>query len=38
MEEGRGVYRVLVGRSERKRPLENLVVVGRITLRLASGK
>jgi hypothetical protein len=31
--EGRGVYRVLVGRPEGKRPLENVGVDGRITLR-----
>jgi hypothetical protein len=33
MEEGRGVYRVLVGRPEGKRPLEDVGVGGRITLR-----
>jgi hypothetical protein len=33
MGEARGVYRVLVGRSEEKRPLEDLGVGGRITLR-----
>jgi hypothetical protein len=33
MGEGRGVYMVLVGRLEGKRPLEDLGVGGRITLR-----
>jgi hypothetical protein len=32
MEEGRGVYRVLGGSPEGKRPLEDLGVGGRITL------
>jgi hypothetical protein len=32
MGEGRGVYRVLVGRPEGKRPGEDLGVGGRITL------
>jgi hypothetical protein len=38
MGEGRGVYRVLVGRPERKRPLEDLGVVGWITLRWTLGR
>jgi hypothetical protein len=38
MGEGRGVYRVLVGRPEDKRPLEDLGVDGRITLRWTLGK
>jgi hypothetical protein len=33
MEEGRGVYKVLVGRPEKNRPLGDLGVGGRITLR-----
>jgi hypothetical protein len=33
MGEGRGVYRVLVGRPRGKRPWEDLGVGGRITLR-----
>jgi hypothetical protein len=33
MGEGRGVYRVLVGRTEGKRPLKDLGVSGRITLK-----
>jgi len=33
MWEGRGVYRVLVGRPEGKRPLGRLGIGGRITLR-----
>jgi hypothetical protein len=33
MEEGRGVYRVLIGKPESKRPLGRLGVGGRITLR-----
>jgi hypothetical protein len=32
MGEGRGVYRVLVGRSEGRRPLGDLGIGGRITL------
>jgi hypothetical protein len=32
MEEGRGVYRVLIGRPKGKRPLEDLGIGGRITL------
>jgi predicted ABC-type exoprotein transport system permease subunit len=36
--EGRGVYRVLVGRSKGKRPLRRLGVGGRITLRWILGK
>jgi hypothetical protein len=35
--EERGVYRVLVGRPERKRPLGRLGVGGRITLRWTLG-
>jgi hypothetical protein len=38
MGEGGGVYRVLVGRSEGKRPLGNLGVGGRITLRWTLGR
>jgi hypothetical protein len=38
MGEGRGVYRVLVGRSKGKRPLEDLGIGGRITLRRTSGR
>jgi hypothetical protein len=38
MREGRGVYRILVGRPEVKRPLEDLVVCVRITLRLTLGR
>jgi hypothetical protein len=38
MGEGRGVYRVLVGRPEGKGPLGNLGVSGRITLRWTLGK
>jgi hypothetical protein len=37
MEEGRSVYRVLVGRLEGKRPLEDLGVGGRITLKWTIG-
>jgi hypothetical protein len=36
--DGRGVYRVLVGRPEGKRPLEDLGIGGRITLRWTLGK
>jgi hypothetical protein len=36
--EGRGVYRVLVGRPEGKRPQEDLGVGGRITLRRTLGR
>jgi hypothetical protein len=35
MGEGRGVYRILVGRPKGKRPLEDLGIGGRITLRWA---
>jgi hypothetical protein len=38
MGEGRGVYRVSVGRAEGKRPLEDLDVGGRITLRWTLGR
>jgi hypothetical protein len=38
MMEGRGVYRILVGRPEVKRPLERLGVGGRITLRWTLGR
>jgi hypothetical protein len=38
MEEDRGVYRVLVGRPEGKRPLEDLGVSGRITLKRTLGR
>jgi hypothetical protein len=38
MGEGRGVYRVLVGRPEGKRPLRRLGVSGRITLIYTLGK
>jgi hypothetical protein len=38
MEEGRGVYRVLVGRPKGKRPLGRLGVGGRITLRQTLGR
>jgi hypothetical protein len=38
MGEGRGFYRVLVGRPEGKRPLEDLGVGGRITLSWTLGK
>jgi hypothetical protein len=38
MGEGRGVYRVLVGRPEGKRPLEDLGVGGRITLKQTLGR
>jgi hypothetical protein len=38
MKEGRGVYRVLVGRPEGKRHWEDLGVGGRITLRLTLGR
>jgi hypothetical protein len=38
MGEVRGVYRVLVGRLEGKRPLEDLGVGGRITLRWTLGR
>jgi hypothetical protein len=38
MEEGRGLYRVLVGKPEGKRPLEDLGVRGRITLRWTLGR
>jgi hypothetical protein len=37
MGEGRGVYRVLVGRPEGKRPLEDLGIGGRIKLRWTLG-
>jgi hypothetical protein len=37
MGEGRGVYRVLVGRPEGKRPLGRPSVGGRITLRWTLG-
>jgi hypothetical protein len=37
MGEGRSVYRIFVGRPKGKRPLENLGVGGRITLRRTSG-
>jgi len=33
MGEGKGVYRVMVGRPHGKRPLEDLGIGGRITLR-----
>jgi hypothetical protein len=36
--EGRSVYRVLVGRPEGKRPLEDLGVGGRITLKWTLGR
>jgi hypothetical protein len=36
--EGRGVYRVLVGRPEGKRSLGNLGVGGRVTLRWILGR
>jgi hypothetical protein len=36
--EGRGDYRVLVGRPEGKRPLEDLGVGGRITLKWTLGR
>jgi hypothetical protein len=36
--EGRGVYRVLVGRPEGKRPLEDIGVGRRITLRWTLGR
>jgi hypothetical protein len=36
--EGRGVYKVLVGRPEGKRPLGRLGVVWRITLRWTLGR
>jgi hypothetical protein len=38
MGEGRGVYRVLVGRPEGKRPLGRLAVDGRITLSWTLGR
>jgi len=38
MEEGRGVYRVLVGRPEGKNHWEDLGVGGRITLRWTLGR
>jgi hypothetical protein len=38
MVEGRSVYRVLVGRPEGKRPLEDLGVGGRITFRWTLGR
>jgi hypothetical protein len=38
MGEGRGVYRVLVGRPEVERPLEDLGVGGRITLKMILGR
>jgi hypothetical protein len=38
MDEGRGVYRVFVGRPEGKRPLEDLGVGGRIILRWTLGR
>jgi hypothetical protein len=38
MGEGRGVYRVLVRRPERKRPLRRLGVGGRVTLRWTLGR
>jgi hypothetical protein len=38
MGEGRGVYRVLVGRPEVKRPLGRLGVGGRITLKCILGR
>jgi hypothetical protein len=38
MGEGRGVYRVLVGRPKGKRPLEDLGTGGRITLRWILGR
>jgi hypothetical protein len=38
MREESGVYRVLVGRPEGKRPLEDLGVGGRITLRWTLGR
>jgi hypothetical protein len=38
MVDGRGVYRVLVGRPEGKRPLEDLGAGGRITLKWTIGR
>jgi hypothetical protein len=38
MGEGRGVYRVLVGKPEGKRPLRDLGLGGRITLKWTLGK
>jgi hypothetical protein len=38
MGEGRGVYKVLVGRPEGKRPLEDLGIGGRLTLRWTLGR
>jgi hypothetical protein len=38
MGEGRGVYRVLVGKPEDKRPREEIGVGGRITLRCTLGR
>jgi hypothetical protein len=38
MEEGRGVCGVLVGRPEGKRPLENIGIGGRITVRWTLGR
>jgi hypothetical protein len=38
MGEGRGVYRVLIGKPECKRPLGRLGVDGRITLRWTLGR
>jgi len=38
MEKGRGIYMVLVGRPEGKRPLVRHSVRGRITLRWTSGR
>jgi hypothetical protein len=38
MGEGRGVYKVLVGKPEGKRPLGRLNIGGRVTLRWTLGR